>query len=136
VSSDISTELVLNFDYEAQEKNSKGIISDQMADLGYVTTNCILCLETIGPLLFLYYCKVFVWMIVKMLIKYVKYFKETKIIIKFEKLLSKTAFFQDLIVIGLQGYIELLITAILNIKAPLFSPNGELFAFMLSIHSF
>ena len=76
IGSDMSTELVFEFDFETQELNSKGVISDQMADLGYSTTNCLLCLETIGPLLIPYYCKVVLWGILTILTKYVGCFKD------------------------------------------------------------
>ena len=61
VSSDLSTELIFDFDYDAQEVNSAHI-KDQMADLGYYTTNSLLCLETIGPMILLYYAKVIVFL--------------------------------------------------------------------------
>ena len=55
IGSDITTEKIFTFDFKNQEKNSEGIVTDQMDDLGYGTTNCLLCLETIGPCVLFYY---------------------------------------------------------------------------------
>ena len=44
-------------------------------------------------------------------------------------------FFKELILISLQGYLELLITAILNLRAPLLTTNGEVMAIAISYQS-
>ena len=134
--SDITTEKIFTFDYKAQEKNSEGAVTDQMDNLGYGTTNCLLCLETIGPLILIYYAKVFIWLIiVRNIDKYSSRLRDYR----FLKWLYKTGleqlFFDELISIGIQGYLELLITCVLNLRAPLFSTNGETVAMLISYHS-
>ena len=49
--------------------------------------------------------------------------------------LRSRLFFEDFIVIGLQGYLELLITASLNLRKPLSTTSGEVVAMMISYNS-
>ena len=43
-----------------------------MADLGYYTTNSLLCLETIGPLVIFYVFKVIIFLILKVIQKFTR----------------------------------------------------------------
>ena len=79
IGSDISTEQIFTFDFKTQEKNSEGSVSAQMDNLGYGTTNCLLCLETIGPLIMIYYAKVLIWLIIlRSVNKYSTYLRDNR----------------------------------------------------------
>ena len=107
-----------------------------MSDLGYSTTNCLLCLETIGPLILIYYLKVvYWWFIVKSCTKKFKKVRRCWLIKKLDESLRRNLFFSEIIIICIQGYLELLLTAVLNLQVPLESTSGEALALFLAYHS-
>jgi len=106
-----------------------------MKDLGYESTNSLLNCETIGPMIMLLYVKVaFYFIILKPIMTYTK-LKEVKILQKFFNQFLIVAFYSEFLNLILGGYLELLITAIINIKAPIMSPNGEIISLIFSYHT-
>ena len=102
IGSDVSTEKVFTFDFKSQEKNGEDIITDQLSDLGYGTTNCLLCLETIGPLILIYYIKVFIWwFFLNTIDTHLSCARKCRPIKYVHEALRKTLFFEEFITIGL-----------------------------------
>ena len=102
IGSDVSTEKIFTFDFKGQEKNSEEIITDQLDDLGYGTTNCLLCLETIGPLILFYYIKVFIWwFFLNTIDKRLSCARKCRPIKYVHEALKKNLFFEEFIAIGL-----------------------------------
>ena len=102
IGSDLTTEKIFTFDFTRQLKNSEDIVTDQLTDLGYKTTNCLLCLETIGPLILIYYINVALWwFILDTIVKRDRCARKCLPIKYLHDILRKKLFFEEFIILGL-----------------------------------
>ena len=93
-----------------------------MVDLGYETHNLILNLGSLAIFMTLYALKVMLYLSL-LLAK-----KLTPKANKPARYIRKGLFFNELINLLLEGYIEMLVSAYLQFKAPLMTTNGEVFS--------
>jgi hypothetical protein len=120
-----SYELVLTFDENPDENfQHKFDISvfDQMKDLGYESHNSLRLLGSMFIFAMFYYIKVF--FLYPFLILTSRYFGVGR---SLRASLKKSLFFNEIIVINLEAYLELLIAGYINLRFRLETTSGELF---------
>ena len=115
-------QMILEFDDQAQEELQDDIL-DQMRDLGYESHNLIQNLNSLALFLSLYFLQVFFALLILMIAYFSKGKWGTNEI--YQKM-KKRLFFNEIINILIEGYLEFLIAGILNFRAPLDTMNGEI----------
>ena len=120
-----STELIFEFDEEMQEE-LEDTRSDQISDLGYESHNSVLNLGSIGVALCLYILQLFIVFIL------LKPFTDKETVNELYSSRKDKLIFGDLLTISLEGYMELLISGILNLEAYRYTTGGEVAGLILS----
>lgn len=121
--SSYTTELLLDFDYEAQEKQSQQIF-DQIKDLGYDTYNSWKLLGSISIYLVFYFVMLLFLLLTSWLL--------TSKFQSFYKNLRTNLLFSYLITLSLESYLIFIICSYMVLYHPLYTANGEVTSVMLA----
>ena len=107
-----SYELFLTFDEEPEEEFTDSFdreVFDQMKDLGYNSNNSLRLLGSLFIFSMIYYVRLLIFY--PFVLCFVKIFKVGK---NYQKSLKEALIFNEIIVINLEAYIELLIAGYIN----------------------
>jgi len=129
IESSYSTELMLDFDYEREDEEADEIFG-QIKDLGYEQHNSILNLGSIFIFNLVYFVKVLLYFTVVKIISMMSNWGK-----KLRKKMQKSLFFSGILTLSIEAYMEYLIAGTLNMRAPIYSTNGEYLAIAYGAYS-
>jgi hypothetical protein len=104
LSSEWTTELILDFDYKSECNLFNRVVTSQMQDLGYNSHNSLKILGSVVLYSLIYWILVFFYLTFLKLLIYVTGKGKS-----FEKYLRKSLFFGSIITMTLECYIQLII---------------------------
>ena len=131
VEKEYTTAYIFECDDSGQEKLAELIFS-QMQELNYDSHNCFTLLKTVGILITVHFILVILYLFVLKPINYLV--PKNSYLIKAMKMLKNRLFFQDILSVHIETYLEMLIGIWLNLRHPLKSKLGEVFSYYFTIY--
>lgn len=128
-----SYELFLTFDDEPDKEFVESFeisIFDQMQDLGYDSHNSLRLLGSLFIMNVVYYARVII--LYPFILCVVKLFKIGE---DYRMKLKSQIFFNEIIILNIEAYLELLIAAFINYNFSLNTTDGEIFGTIVSYHA-
>ena len=112
--------------------NIQSPVLNRMQNVNYKYRNSYQDLGALTFILFLYLLRVFLSIILKLSILIFRIKKEKSLLIKSYNKMSENVFFNQIIGLSLEAYMEFYINGLLNLQTPDFSTNGEILGMLLA----
>ena len=103
-----------------------------MQNIGFEYRNSFQSLGALTFILFLYFLRMAISILFKVFILILKVKDKENTLVKVYRALSKNIFFNQIISLSLEAYLEFYINGLINIKTADYSTNGELLGISIS----
>ena len=107
-----------------------------MQNIGYEYRNSYQSLGALTFIIFLYFLRMAISIFFKVLILVLRAEDEENILVKIYRTLSKNIFFNQIISLSLESYMEFYIKGLMNLKTADYSTNGEWLGILISYFIF